>query len=477
MTIKRLKEMSLHIRYVFILSLFLVYTSFTETAEAQFQWLRNLWSKDEPQQTPIVTTEESYCIETAPNKALVPIADVLRHEDSAVMLEMNYQDCDKEVCGTVRSCRRCRGRRTCYTNNYIENRLDPSFDNQNIADLNNSIDPRCTYRALNLEFAKRNQRFVMCTDEDSPKLQIIDQPSCLSKRLHHSMHSALTEIASCFSLDPKTLFTLFINEGGLHPHKQSPTGAVGPGQLTGSFIQHYNNNNRIFPSFEVYKKEIFPLTPNCQAVLDKIKDFDKMTDQPMCQRTNYYMNMVYTAMGFADYINKLVPIIMRENIYPRDYRISRNTAFEPILDYYDEAIRSNQLYRNTSNVREFKRRRRVFENLALFQGMNTNDRNLITEVAFYAHNHPGSVHLLRTYQRTQGGLGRDNFEGFTGSNGYWRRFLRKNRGLISENENRQNEIINNLYGPRTNGELAKSQIRVIEEGHSGDLPKIECGPY
>ena len=101
----------------------------------------------------------------------------------------------------------------------------------------------------------------------------------------------------------------------------------------------------------------------------------------------------------------------------RNYSISRNTPLEPVLDYYDESVRLNQLYRRTADVREFKNRRKVFENLALFLGMNENDRNVITEVAFYAHNHPGSVHLFSTYQRTQGGIGPNNFQGFTGPNG------------------------------------------------------------
>ena len=235
--------------FIYIFSLFLVTIGGIETSEAQFGWFKNLFGKDEPQQTPIVTTEDTYCIQTAPSNPLVPIAEILSHEDSAIILELDYHKCDEEVCGTVRSCRGCTRRRACHLDNYIENKLDASFDNQNIASLNNSIDPRCTYRALNLEYSKSYQRFVMCEDEDSRSLQITDQPPCLSQRLHYSVHTALTEISNCFQMDPKALFTLFINEGGLNPHKQSPTGATGPGQLTGSFIKNYNNNNRIFPFF------------------------------------------------------------------------------------------------------------------------------------------------------------------------------------------------------------------------------------
>lgn len=459
----------------YVVGVFLGILCFTQPAESITDWVKSFFREPEEEPTPKVETTEIWGevnvanpICTEKESFVGPILSVMKSDNMRIEQEIEYEECIPPEC---RNRDQTINRRAC-PEAYYQEHLSPSIDESETGDLDPSIDPRCTYRALALSLRK-SHRYLNCSSLDDRNPDVSRMPPCVSKRLHYSVHQALTEISSCFQIDPKALFSLLLNEGGLHPLRQNDSGATGPGQLTGIFIREHSDNNNLPFVYDVYKEEVFPLLPRCRAVQDQIEDFKKLKDKPMCQRTNYYINILYSAMGYVHSIQRLVPTIMRQT--DRGYELSRQTAFEPAIRHYEQALASG-----SRNKGVLRRKAEIFKNLALFQTMTQNDQNLIYEVADYAHNAPTAIiHLFDTYQRTLG-LDPDNFPNFSGGDGYWVNFLRRHRGKISQKTPRQNEVLRHVYGGKSgrgSRQLAKGQMLVVEEGDGEEDSEIECRPY
>ena len=159
------------------------------------------------------------------NNALSDIQNIIFQEDFEIQQELVY-----EACGIS-----CYQKRKCYDNTYLQDRLDPSYEQQ---ELNRSLDPRCTYRVLKIA-ADSAGGFLDCEsfNDSSPQTRSRHEKPCFSKRLHHAIHQSLTEISSCFRIDPKFFFSIMARESKLHPlAKNSRSSATGVGQLVDTYI-------------------------------------------------------------------------------------------------------------------------------------------------------------------------------------------------------------------------------------------------
>ena len=382
------------------------------------------------------------CIAQSRNRLM--INEILNVDETKIAQEIDYDNIENRRCNNE--------------NNYFESQIDTAHDN---GDFDPSIDRRCTYRALKRYNECGNRDcFLKCEGSNPQNAQpkFVRTGPCISRRLHHYAHQALTEVSSCFQLDPKILFTLFAKESGFHPLKKSYTKATGMGQITGIFIEDINTR-----FFDNYKNDIIPaLAKNpstkkaCESIIDKMNDHGKIEKFPLCQRTDLYMNVLYSAIFYIKSMDAITKKLLahqnRSNI-----AIPRNSPFQDAL-----------------SADTTRRTRNLFKTLAIYQTLTPNEQRIITELSFYSHNLPRTSTIFQSYlidTREEGDkLGDD----FTGIRGRWRRYLENNRAFISSKENRQNEVLGYIY-PRTEGQ---GGFRRVERGGgrdfmSGRLHEIE----
>ena len=387
------------------------------------------------------------------------IGDFLKSEEIKIAQEIDYDSVENGRCNSE--------------NNYFQSQIDSSHDD---GDFDLSIDKRCTYRALKRHNqCGRRKCFLKCDGpdpRDDSDVEYIRDGPCISRRLHHYTHQALTEVSSCLQIDPKALFSLFVNESGFNPLKKSYTSAVGMGQITGIFIQDINQSY-----FDDYKNEILPalsrnpLTKDaCQSVINKMNKFGKIQKTPLCQRTQLDMNILYSAIHHIRSMNAITKKLLahknRSNI-----PVSENSPFRYAL--------AGDITPRTKNL---------FKTLATYQTLNPNERRIITELSFYSHNLPKTITLFQTYlndTRLEGNKLGDNF---TGQQGLWRQYLENNKAFISRKENRQNEILGYIY-PRKQMQgglkvLAQEDERAFMRGRVTEVERegrnkerIYCRPY
>ena len=385
------------------------------------------------------------------------IYDFLKSEDIKIVQEIDYDSVENGTCNSE--------------NNYFESQIDASHNEE---DFDLSIDQRCTYRALKrYNSCGRRKCFLKCKGPNPKNTdpEFVREGPCISRGLHHYTHQSLTEVSSCLQLDPKILFSLFVNESGFNPLKKSYTSATGMGQITGIFIEDININ-----FFDTYKNEILPaLSKNplakkaCRSVINKMNNLGKIQKRPLCQRISLDMNILYSAIAYiraTDAITKkLLAHQNRSNI-----RIPENSPFRHAL---------------AADITP--RTRNLFKTLAIYQTLSPNERRIITELALYSHNLPKTVTLFQTYlndPRENNKLGDD----FTGQRGRWRQYLERNRAFISRSENRQNEILGYIYPRRQsqgglkvleqNDERAFMRGRMTEIEREGrNRERIYCRPY
>ena len=390
--------------------------------------------------------KKNLCIIQSRNRSMVD--EFLKSGETKIAQEIDYDTVENGRCNDE--------------NNYFESQIDSSHDNE---DFDLSIDRRCTYRALkkyNLcgicGEEKSKNCFLKCegANPQNAKPEFVSTGPCISRQLHHSTHQALTEISSCLQLDPKILFSLFAMESGFHPVKKSCTKATGMGQVTGIFIKDINNR-----FFDNYKNEIFPaLSKNpltkeaCQSIIDKMNDSGKMQEFPLCQRTDFYMNTLYSAISHIKFMNNITQkLLAHQN--RSNTPIPRNSPFR-------HALSSANIGRRTKSL---------LKTLAVYQTLEPNDRKIITELSFYSHNSPRIPTLFQVYLDDTGvegnKLGDTDEDEFTGIRGRWRQYLENNRALISSSKNRQNEILGYIY-PRTEGQ---GGLRRVERGDGRDFMK------
>lgn len=385
--------------------------------------------------------------------------------------EMTYNECST-YCSQAKTCDQCIGIECDISNYCYQCHLD-SFDNYKHQSFNTSLDPRCTYRSLR-SISRSNRMFLQCDSLQDEYPNVLRDPPCFSRRLHHPVHQAITEISHCFYLDPKAIFTLIVNESSAHPLITNPapfTTATGLGQLTGSFVDHHSNTN--FTTYDNYKNHILDiLGPQCAVVKNKLKNLPKLEDSPLCrvrqgikncqgtrlcQRTSPYLNVFYTAMAFLEAIHYIVPKVLR----------SRQISI-PVTSESPLYLAINSLEGQT---------RTMFTNLAKFQNMPQDDKNIVTELAFYSHILPTTHSFFQTYlNANQGRL--PNFAQFRGANGQWVSFLKNNKHLLPQRESTQDAFIEYLYN-----RYSPSQIKNIGYIERGDGQRNEktifgaCRPY
>ena len=282
------------------------------------------------------------------NNAIRDIQNIIYQEDFEIQQEFVY-----EPCGLT--CYQQRKERKCYDNSYLQDKLDPAYENQ---ELNRSLDPRCTYRVLKIA-SNSSGHFLDCAsfNDPHPKKRRRDESPCFSKRLHHAIHQSITEISSCFRIDPKLLFSIIANESKAHPlAKNSTSTATGVGQLVSTYVDNYSNQSHI--TFDTLKDEILPQlsrqNTDCRSVQNKINQFSKLEERPICQRTNHYVNMVYTMMGLVDSISQLTPTVIGGQ--GGSFEIPQNSPFQPLINKYKsdlerEQDRNSIIKRNLEDLR------------------------------------------------------------------------------------------------------------------------------
>ena len=381
------------------------------------------------------------------------INEILNAEQMKIAQEVDYDSVENGRCNPQ--------------NSWLQDQLDVPGDTQ---DFNQSLDPRCTYRALK-EFSncggkRQDGCFVKC-ESYSGDPEFTKTAPCVSRRLHHSIHQAITEVSSCLQLDPKTLFSLFLNESGVNPSVRSHSDATGMGQITETFIEEINK------SFDLYKDEILPaLSRNplrrqsCRSVRDKISAFGKIPKDlsSQCSRTNHYTNTFYSAI---DHLQR------RSEIGQKMLKVrGKETASIPENSSFRHALESDI----SSKTRE------LFENLARLEHLDSNDHKIITELSFYSHNLPKTITIFQNYldDPNEGHL-----DTFTGPQGQWLSYLKRNKVLIDTDEKRQNEILKYIYGDSSGGgyrvrsrSFMKGQMDRIEiENKTENREKIYCRPY
>ena len=442
------------------------------------------------------------------NSVFQEMKDFLYRDDFKIQRELVY-----EFCGVT-----CRNKGTlCYNNDYLQDKLVlpvglrgkyPNYEDQ---ELNRSLDPRCTYRVLKI--AKDSSgSFLDCEsfNDPNPETRLLKEQPCLSKRFHHALHQSITEISSCFRIDPKLFFAIIAKESKGHPlSKNSGSSAVGMGQLLKVLIEEYSDTSHT--TFDVLKDEVLPLLSQqngaCRIVHDKISQFSKLDKDSLCQRTHYYMNMVYTMMSLVDSISKLTPVVIKGQ--GKSFKIPENSPFQSLIDKYasdldkekdrrseiQSALRdvrnsnnsdsphTNSVSELNSNLEDsndaiyfLKERGRFFRNLARFQGLNANDKKLVSELSIYWHLLPRRTStLFQTYIDDGRSL---DFEDFTGHNGQWVRFLnmREIRGQINDGQNNFIGFIHPQGGASPNN---SSMMEMLDHIEREQRPNIfpRCRPY
>ena len=425
--------------------------------------------------------------------------NILYQEDFEIHQELVY-----EACGIT--CYNRGRRRQCYDNSYFQDKLDPVDENQ---ELNRSLDPRCTYRVLKIADDTAG-KFLDCDsfDDPNPQKRRRQEKPCLSKRLHHAVHQSLTEISSCFRIDPKLFFAIMANESKLHPlAKNSTSTATGPGQLVTSYVDNYSNRSHI--TFDVLKEEVLPVlsrqNSDCRIVQNKISQFSKFEKRPICQRTNIYVNMLYTMMGLMDAISRLTPVALKGQ--EKSFSIPQNSPFQGLINKYEsdlnqEKDRNSTIEHNLRDarsrgnsaatsvrelesafdysnrqVRNLDARGRFFRNLARFQGLDPNDKKLVSELSIYWFYLPNTA-LFQTYVDDRRSLA---FENFTGPNGQWINFLNTEqiRNQMGVGTGIQNYFIGYVYDPNENSSGSSSIMRGLLNRIERQKPRIphRCRPY
>ena len=443
------------------------------------------------------------------NQAFRSIQNILYQEDFEIQQELVY-----EPCGI--SCYQKRQRRQCYDNTYLQDKLSPDYDNQQ---LNRSLDPRCTYRALKIA-QNSSGHFLDCDsfNDPQPKKRRRSERPCFSKRLHHAIHQSITEISACFRVDPKLFFSLIVNESKGHPLAKNPSStATGVGQIVSTYVDNYSNQSHI--TFDTLKNEVLPSLSrqnrNCRVVQDKVSRLSKLEERPICQRTNHYVNMIYAMMGLMDAMSRLTPMVIEAQ--GKSFEIPQNSPFQTLIDRYEDdldeekakriRIRNNlrdarqgdagfrirgpleqrrgrirqmesDLRDNNSNRRNLAGKGRFFRNLARFQGLDANDKKLVSELSLYWYMLPRTKSLFQTYADDRGSLA---FEEFTGPNGQWIKFLsiEEVRRKIGTGKRQQDHFIGYVYNPRETSSGSSSIMRGTLNHLEQQPPRIpyRCRPY
>ena len=368
-------------------------------------------------------------------------------------------------------------------NSWFQAQIPASHDE---ADFDQSLDRRCTYRILKDYTKCDTQRrcYVKCDGrppENDTRPEYTSTPPCVSRRFHNYVHNTITEISSCLQLDPKILFSLFLNESGVHPLRRSHTNAVGAGQMTSVFIEDIGSircsrrvNNQCVdtkPSlFDEYINETLPaLSKNpltgsaCRSVLNKVSTFGKVKSIPAaCQRTNHYMNVYYSAIHLIRSMDFIIPKVLRSR-GQRNMPVPENSSFR-------HALGSGLLGEDS---------RKTIENLAKFQAIDVNDRNIIIEASLYSHIMPVTRYMFSEYINNEGLPQR--FKDFTGTQGGWVSFLKTRRDRISSREGIQNQVIQYIYRPNArsgSSGMMKEKMNKVEEANENLFrEKISCRPY
>ncbi len=445
------------------------------------------------------------------NNAFKNIQNIIYQEDFEIQQELVYEACAVS----------CYKKEKCYDNTYLQDRLSPSYENQ---ELNRSLDPRCTYRVLKIA-GNSSGGFLDCDsfNDNNPQVRRRSEKPCFSKRLHHAIHQSITEISSCFRIDPKLFFSIMARESKLHPlAKNSTSSATGVGQLVSTYIDQYSNQSQRI-TFDTLKREVLPALSrqnrDCRTVQDKISRFSKLEERPICQRTNHYVNMIYTMMGLMDSISRLTPLVIKGQ--RGSFRISEDSPFHNLISEYEYNLdqkdaentriqsaltAANQgdgeyriraqtpeqkarevqrlqshLQHSDNEVRGLREKKYFFENLARFQELNVDDRNLVSELSIYSHMLPRTTELFQTYVDDRRSLA---FEDFTGLNGQWVNFLSAGgiRRQMGVGKRLQDYFIEFVYSP---GESSPGSSPSASMMH-GLLNRIEqqepdishrCRPY
>ena len=451
------------------------------------------------------------------NNTFNDIENIIYQEEFEIQQELVYQPCGI-------SCYQSGKRRKCYDNSYLQDKLDPNNLNPSYEDqeLNRSLDPRCTYRVLKIA-GDTSGKFLDCDsfNDPNPEEKHQSEKPCFSKRLHHAVHQSITEISSCFRIDPKLFFSIMANESKLHPlAKNSTSTATGPGQITSGYIDQYSNQSRAI-TFDTLKREVLPVlsrqNTDCRIVQDKIAQFSKLEKRPICQRTNHYVNMIYTMMGLMDSISQLTPLVIRGQ--RSSFRISPDSPFGGLTSGYGRQLgqveargsKAQNLLRNArggggdgefrvhgrtaqqkkevqeleahvalnqSQERSLRGKKRLFENLARFQELNANDRKLVSELSIYWYMLPRTKELFQTYVEDRRPLA---FEDFTGPNGEWVNFLSTDgmRGQINNNKKQQDYFIGYVYNLGETSSGSSSMMHGLLNRIEQKQPPIpyRCRPY
>ena len=453
------------------------------------------------------------------NSAFRDIQNILYQEDFEIEQEFVY-----EFCGI--SCDDKEKGRKCYDNSYLQDKLvlpenlQDKYSSYEDQRLNRSLDPRCTYRALKIAGDSAGY-FLNCEsfNDSNPERMSRDEKPCLSKRFHNAIHQSITEISSCFRIDPKLFFALIVNESKGHPlAKNSTSSATGVGQLVSSYVDNYSNKSHI--TFDMLKNEVLPLLSQqnrtCRIVQDKVNQFSKFEKEPICQRTHHYMNMIYTMMGLMDGISQLTPIVIKGQ--NRSFGIPPNSPFHSLINKYEGDLErekdrksrieaalidarrgrndSGEVYgvqgtrrlrtarelrsafeHSNSTINNLAAKRRFFRNMARFQGLSANDRNLVSELSVYWYMLPTSTkNLFQTYVDDRRSL---EFEDFTGPNGQWVRFLsiEEIRKQMSVGRRLQNYFIGYIYSQEETSSGSSSIMRGLLNRIERQSPRIQCRPY
>lgn len=339
------------------------------------------------------------------------------------------------------------------------------------------VDPRCIYFALK---ASSDKSFYKCTSQNSDA-KITKEPPCLSKELHYQTTKALQEVSNCLGLDDKALFSLLVTESWMMPNARSATGAAGAGQLTHSFIKAGNDN------WDTYVEGFLNDRPECQNILPLLKASGKMSTTNACSQTappaNPLLNIFYSGMNFHDMaVNTLLPelISWRTSSTPLTQdpndsnqawrtKLSSWQARRADIDYRSRRIpaaQEKQLRASQANERIQLRREELGGLTELFQNLNTNDQNILSEITMYGHNHspPLMAQYFETYKRQYSYSAGGDFTKFSGPKGQWIQFIHPIIDHLTRATNpTKMTALQSTYATRVRAQLAKRGSRVSDE--------------
>lgn len=399
------------------------------------------------------------------------------HLNEVIQKEFVYNTC-RGYCNGAKACNECTSLEDCLQSYYCyQCHLDP-FHTSNLFDF--SLDPRCTYRALQNVFQSQYM-FLDCRSlyDENPITR--RDPPCLSQQIHYAVHQAITEIASCFQLNPKAIFALTVKESSSHPLIINPSPdstVIGIAQITNSFLNTYNNHS-VGINYDTYKYSILDLLPQCQKVRSKLELLSQMEHtqgictqedglkncqgKNFCQRTSPYLSIFYTVMNMIAVIDQLVPQILNHRL-----QTNRNILLPEASPFYFALT----FLEGDSQ--------RALENLLIFQSMFQDDQNIITELMLYSHFLPYTTKQL--FQKYLDELDENpipSFTDFTGAKGQWITFLNENKQEISEDTDVQDAYIRYIYNDQ-NEELSLLAILQRIENRNGEnqqpIPS-KCSPY